>query len=63
MPAIAVDCCYPPASFRWFRCVLRGVIFGSTLFRVLQDQLQLIEVKLFRAWAVAMTQQPLDQLP
>jgi hypothetical protein len=61
--AIAIGCRGAPPSFRWFRCVLRGVIFGSTLFRVLQDQLQLIEVKLFRAWAVAMTQQPLDQLP
>jgi hypothetical protein len=50
-------------SFRGFRRVLRGVIFGSALFRVLQDQLQLLEIKLFRARAVAMAQQPLDQLP
>ena len=61
--AIAIGCCYPPASFRWFCCLFGDVIFGGTLFRVLQDQLQLIEVKLFRAWAVTMAQHALDQLP
>ena len=44
--AIAIGCRGAPPSFRWFRCVLRGVIFGSTLFGVLQDQLQLLEIKL-----------------
>jgi len=61
--AIAVGCRGAPLSFRWFRRLFGGAIFGGTLFRVLQDQLQLIEVKLFRARAVAMAQQPLDQLP
>ena len=60
---IAVGCRGAPASFRWFRRLFGGAIFGGTLFRVLQDQLQLIEVKLFRARAVAVAQQPLDQLP
>ena len=60
------DCGWPlrtPPSLRWFRRIFGGVAFGSTLLRILQDQLQLIEVKLFRTWAIAVAQQTLDQLP
>ncbi len=42
---------------------LGGIAFGGTLLRILKDEMQLIEVELFRTRAVAMAQQPLDQLP
>jgi hypothetical protein len=61
--AIAVGYCYAPPSLRWLCRLFSGVAFGGTLLRILQDELQLIEVKLLRAGTVAVAQQTLDQLP
>src|SRR5580704_12565739 len=44
--AIAVGCLCAPPSLRRFRRIFGGVAFGSTLLRILQDKLQLIEVEL-----------------
>jgi hypothetical protein len=60
---IAVGWRNAPPSLCWFRRVLRCVVFGGTLLRVLQNQLQLLEVELLRAGTIAMAQQALDQLP
>jgi len=60
---IAVGCRDAPPPLCWLRRILRSVVFGGTLLRVLQDQLQLLEVELLRAGTVAMAQQALDQLP
>jgi hypothetical protein len=60
---IAVGCRDALPSLCWFRRGLRCVIFGGALLRILQDQLQLLEVELLRARTIAMTQQTLDQLP
>ena len=62
-PAIAVGSLRTPPSLRWFRRIFGGVAFGSTLLRILQDKLQLIEVKLLRTWTITVAQQTLDQLP
>ena len=61
--AIAVGSLCAPPSLRWFRRIFGGVAFGGTLLRILQDELQLIEVELLRTWTVAVAQQTLDQLP
>jgi hypothetical protein len=51
---IAVGCRYAPSSLRRLRRILRSAVFGDSLLRVLQDQLQLLEIELLRAGAVAM---------
>jgi hypothetical protein len=60
--AIAVCHLSVPPSLRWLNRILGGVACAGTLFRVLQDELQLVEVELFRARAVAMAQQALVSL-
>ncbi len=60
------DCGWPSRtrpSFRRFCCVFGGGAFGSTLLLILQDEVQLFEVKLFRTPTEAVAQQTLDQLP
>jgi hypothetical protein len=61
--AIAVGNLGTPPSLRRFRRIFGGVAFGSTLLRILQDKLQLIEVELLRTWPVTVAQQTLDQQP
>ena len=61
--AIAVGRLCTPPSFRRFCCVFGGGAFGSTLLLILQDEVQLFEVKLFRTPTEAVTQHTLDQLP
>ena len=61
--AIAVGHLGAPPSLRWLRRIFGGVAFGGTLLRILQDELQLIEVELLRTGAIAMAQQTLDQQP
>ena len=61
--AIAVGRLCTPPSFRRLCCVFGGGAFGSTLLLILQDEVQLFEVKLFRTPTEAVAQQTLDQLP
>ena len=61
--AIAVGCRYRTPSLRWLCCLFGGVVRGGTLLLILQDELQLLEVELFRARPVAVAQQALDELP
>ena len=61
--AIAMGGHSAPPSHRWRRGICRRPSFGGTLFRIHQDELQLIEVELLRTWPIAMAQPTLDQQP
>jgi len=60
---IAVGHLDAPPSLRRLCRIFGSVAFGGTLLRILQHQLQLVEVELLRTRTIAMAQQTLDQLP
>jgi hypothetical protein len=61
--AIAIGRLRASPSLRWLCGVLGSFAFGGSLLLILQDELQLIKVKLLRAGTKSMPQQALDQQP
>jgi hypothetical protein len=61
--AIAVGYFYAPPSLRRLCLVFGGVALCGTLLLILENELQLIQVELFRTRTIAVAQQTLDQQP